>query len=144
MVLVGVTGYHVVQILGPVVLQIGIHQVGVLGVATVNEHVVAVADHQGGVRLAHINEVDLKAAPLSGRGGLPLAVEQDIGRRQKQHDKQENHHPARLLLLSSSAHIHSSNSSGSGRRRCSTGPHWGRGSRCMAPKVRAFRPGYRP
>ena len=32
-------------------------------------------------------------------------------------------------------------SSGRGRRRCSTGPHSGRGRRCMAPKARAFRPG---
>ena len=32
--------------------------------------------------------------------------------------------------------------SGRGTRRCSTGPQAGRGSPCMAPKTRLFRPGY--
>ena len=89
-VLMGVGRNHVVQVVRPMALQVGIYQIRILSVAAVNEHVMAVADHQSGVRLAYVNKVDLKAASFRGRSrsarsGKLIAA----GKRAQQQDSEQ-------------------------------------------------------
>ena len=60
MVLVGVGAEHILQLLHPLLLQVGYHQTAVIHVAPVVEHVLTVALNQHAQRLAHVNEVHLK------------------------------------------------------------------------------------
>ena len=60
MVLVSVGAEHILQMLNPLLLQVGDHQTAVVYVAAVVEHELSVTLHQYAQRLPYINEVHLK------------------------------------------------------------------------------------
>ena len=60
MVLVGVGAEHILQLLHPLLLQVGDHQTAVIHVAAVVEHELSVAFHQHTQRLTHIDEMHLQ------------------------------------------------------------------------------------
>ena len=64
MVLVGVRAEHILQLLHPLLLQVGYHQTAVIHVAAVVEHELSVALHQHAQRLPHIDEVHLEGGVL--------------------------------------------------------------------------------
>ena len=60
MVLVGVGAEHILQLLHPLLLQVGYHQTAVVHVAAIVEHELSVALYQYAQRLPYINKVHLK------------------------------------------------------------------------------------
>ncbi len=60
MVLVGVGAEHILQLLHPLLLQVGYHQTAVVHVAAIVEHELSVTLYQYAQRLPYVNEVHLK------------------------------------------------------------------------------------
>ena len=60
MILVGVRAEHILQLLHPLLLQVGDHQTAVVHIAAVVEHELSVTLYQYAQRLPYINEVHLK------------------------------------------------------------------------------------
>ena len=92
MVLVGVRAEHILQLLHPLLLQVGDHQTAVVHVAAVVEHELSVTLHQYAQRLPYVNEVHLKGLTCPGGGldGVSAAAGQAVtgGKPQRQHSGQ--------------------------------------------------------
>ena len=63
-VLMGMSAHNYVQLFRPGLFQHRVYNIGIAPVAAVYEHIMSVALHQGGIRLAHVYEVYREAAPL--------------------------------------------------------------------------------
>ena len=100
MVLVGMGTDHIIQLLHLLLFQIGIDHVRILRVSAVDQHAFPVAEHQGRVRLAHVDEMDFKAGTgrrLFRRQLCPGAVSAAGNKScRQQHRKQE---PAPYFLF---------------------------------------------
>ena len=92
MILVGVRAEHILQLLHPLLLQVGYHQTAVVHVAAVVEHELSVTLYQYAQRLPYINEVHLKGLTCPGGGldGVSAAAGQAVtgGKPQRQHSGQ--------------------------------------------------------
>ena len=60
MVLVSVGAEHILQLLHPLLLQVGYHQTAVVHIAAIVEHELSITLHQYAQRLSYVNEVHLK------------------------------------------------------------------------------------
>ena len=69
MVLMGMGAYHGCQFLNALLFEVRDHQLAVLSVAAVNEHILALVFQQDAVCLAHINIVDDEGFSFCDRGG---------------------------------------------------------------------------
>jgi len=74
MVLMGVCAHHIVQPLHPLAGQVGHDEVGIVHVAPVDEHGLPPAQEQGGVGLAHVDEMDLQRTLCRPGGGGRLGA----------------------------------------------------------------------
>ena len=92
MVLVGVGAEHILQLLHPLLLQLGYHQTAVVHIAAVVEHELSVTLYQHAQCLPYINEVHLKGLTCTGGGldGVFAAAGQAVtgGKPQRQHSGQ--------------------------------------------------------
>ena len=92
MVLVGVRAEHILQLLHPLLLQVGDHQTAVVHIAAVVEHELSVTLHQYAQRLPYVNEVHLKGLTCPGGGldDVSAAAGQAVtgGKPQRQHSGQ--------------------------------------------------------
>ena len=92
MVLVSMGAEHILQLLHPLLLQVGYHQTAVVYVAAVVEHELSVALHQHAQRLPYVNEVHLKglACPGGGLDDVSAVAGQAVtgGKPQRQHSGQ--------------------------------------------------------
>ena len=92
MVLVGVGAEHILQLLHPLLLQVGSHQTAVVYVAAVVEHELSVTLYQHAQRLPYINEVHLKGLVCPGGGfdDMAAVAGQAVtgGKPQRQHSGQ--------------------------------------------------------
>lgn len=103
MVLVGMGTDHIIQLLHLLLFQIGIDHVRILRVSAVDQHAFPVAEHQGCVRLAHVDEMDFKAGTvhrLFRRQLCPGAVSAAGNKScRQQHRKQEPGGPTACSFL---------------------------------------------
>ena len=92
MVLVSMGAEHILQLLHPLLLQVGDYQTAVVYVAAVVEHELSVTLHQYAQRLPYINEVHLKglACPGGGFDDVSAVAGQAVtgGKSQRQHSGQ--------------------------------------------------------
>jgi len=92
MILVGVRAEHILQLLHPLLLQVGYHQTAVVHVAAIVEHELSVTLYQHAQRLPYINEVHLKglACPGGGFDDMAAVAGQAVtgGKPQRQHSGQ--------------------------------------------------------
>lgn len=92
MVLVGVGAEHILQLLHPLLLQVGNHQTAVVHIAAIVEHELSVTLYQYAQRLPYINEVHLKGLTCPGGGldDVSAAAGQAVtgGKPQRQHSGQ--------------------------------------------------------
>lgn len=89
MVLVGVGAHHVIQRVHPLVGQVGDHQAGVGHIASVDEHTLSAAEDQRGIRLPHVDIVNLQRALRWGGGGRALPFSPAGRRAQRQQQRQD-------------------------------------------------------
>ena len=66
MILVGVGAEHILQLLHPLLLQVGYHQTAIVHIAAIVEHELAVTFHQHAQRLPHVDEVHLERGIHAG------------------------------------------------------------------------------